>query len=108
MAHGISFESGNDEYGNLLLTIRKSRGKLTIREIEDLLLYGDGGVRNGHYALIINASESACGGCGLDDGTEPKGDAVTLIQLETYGKCPVCAAMLPEPDYCPDCGKKLK
>lgn len=108
MARGITFEWEQDFHGNNLLVIRKSRGKLTIREIGDLLLYGGGGLRNGRYAIIINASESAYGGSGWDDGTEPKGDVVELVQLEPFEKCPMCAAMLPDPDYCPECGFPLK
>lgn len=72
------------------------------------MLYEDFGSKRGHYAIIINASESVSSGSGWDDGTEPKGDVVELVQLEAFEKCPMCAAMLPDPDYCPECGFPLK
>ena len=105
---GIIIESEKDAFGNWVLLIRKSRGKLTLQEINDLLLYEDGGKYNGLYAIVLNASESACGGSGWDDGSEPKGDVAELYELYAGNDCPVCRKLLPEKDFCPHCGEKLK
>lgn len=107
MARGITFESDKDTFGNWILRICKSRGKLTLREIADLLLYEDNGKYNGRYAIFINASESACGGSGWDDGSEPKGDFADLYELSAGNDCPVCGKLLPDKDYCPHCGESL-
>lgn len=108
VARGISFESEKNEHGNWLLRIKKSRGKFTLDEIADLLRYENHGNYQGNYAMFINAGEATCGGSGWDDGTEPKGDVVELYELHSEEICPLCFEMLPDPDYCPECGTKLK
>lgn len=108
MARGITFESEKDTFGNWLLLIRKSRGRLALQEIGDLLRYESDGKYQGQYAIIINAAEQTCGGSGWDDGSEPKGDVAELYELGAGENCPVCAKMLPDPNYCPHCGESLR
>lgn len=105
---GITVEWGKDFAGNNTLLIMKARGKLTISEIEELLLYEGNGAYSGQWVIHINASESAYGGSGWDDGTAPKGDAIMLLQILEQESCPICGKLTPPFDYCPACGESWK
>lgn len=107
MGKGISVESDKNVYGSDVLVIRKARGKLTLKEIEDYLRYERYGQLNGVYAILINAQAATCGGAGWGDETEPKGDVAELCLVLSGGECPICVAMLPG-EYCPHCGESLR
>lgn len=106
MAKGITIERGNSLGDNDVFVLRKSRGKLNLDEITEYLQQEQNGFYQGHYVIILNATESAMGGSGWGND-EPKGDTVEEIRLEGDVTCPICAKMLP-PDYCPDCGATIK
>lgn len=105
---GITAECGKDFAGNCTLWVRKVRGKLTVSEIEELLLYEGNGLYSGQWIIHINASESGCGNSGWDDGAEPKGDTVMLIQILEQESCPICGKLAPPFEYCPTCGESWK
>ena len=92
----------------LALRIEKKRGKLTLAEIQDLLMYEESQRYCGHYTIILNCSEAAMGGDDLylEDGQ--KGDTVALYQIEEGETCPVCAEKSPPFEYCPSCGAAWK
>lgn len=92
----------------MVLNLKKKRGKISLSEIEDFLRYESGGQYHGHYAIIINAIESTCGGSGWIDDIEPAGDCVTLYPLEEQSYCPCCGKVIPFIDYCPACGADLE
>ncbi|MCI8539590.1 MAG: hypothetical protein HFF18_13195 [Oscillospiraceae bacterium] len=92
----------------LCVRITKSRGKLTLHEIEDLLLYEDNQAWCGHYAILENCSESAADGAGWYMEDDPKGDTVVLYKLDEGESCPVCGGLTPPYDYCPSCGTAWK
>lgn len=103
----VSAEWDEDCYGNRGLLFKKTRGRLTLEDIEDYLRYSNRGSLRNIYVIIVNATEATIGGSGWDDGNIPVGDNAFLYPLEPEEKCPVCNAMLP-PEYCPECGASLK
>ena len=107
MKRGLSITRDRDLYGLLGVRITKARGKLSLDEVYETLKYGEGGKFNGHYALIINASESTCGGNDLWMEEETKGDEVFLNEIHDNEDCPVCGALLPNFEHCPRCGCAL-
>lgn len=48
-----------DIYGNSILVVEKERGKLNFDEVADLLRYD--WKLQGHYVMLINATEATCG-----------------------------------------------
>ena len=89
--------------------IQKSRGKLTLDEIQEALHYG--GTNNqfcGRYVLLFNATENTIGGNGLWLEQEQKGDSVLLYELDESSDCPVCGKLTPPYEYCPNCGERWK
>ena len=95
----------NDCYGNQVLVVRKSRGKINHQELSEFLLYQ---FRHyGFYINIINANESVVGGNGMMLDDDPKGDIITLYRYDPDEECPVCRKIT-LPDYCPECGNGLK
>ena len=104
MKRGITIESAYDYHDNDVVIIKKSRGKLTLTEIEDLLRYEDHQRWCNHYAILLNCSEASIGGAGYFDEDEPKGDAVRLYPIEEGEFCPVCGNYVPPFRYCPTCG----
>lgn len=104
MKRSITIQRNYDYMDRPCVTIQKSRGKLTIQEIGDLLRY-EGSQWNGHYVILLNCTESTIGGNGCFDMMEQqKGDIVDLYEVADGDNCPVCAAMLPPFRYCPSCG----
>ena len=108
MKRGIEMSWAYDYKGRLALRIEKKRGKLTLAEIQDLIMYEERQRYCGHYAIILNCSEAAMGGDDLylEDGQ--KGDTVALYQIEEGETCPVCAEKSPPFEYCPSCGAAWK
>nr|DAU50070.1 MAG TPA: putative cytoplasmic protein [Caudoviricetes sp.] len=105
MSGKISTEWDEDIYGNSLLLVRKNRGKLNLDEVLDAIRY-DWRIQ-GHYVMILNATEATCG-VGWDlFGEEKKGDEWELYKVEEGEKCPVCNKVSPLMQYCPECGHEL-
>lgn len=99
----IEFDYENGIYKGI---IKKKRGKLTLDEIEEFLRYENQGRYQSHYIIVLNCSESSCGGSGWMDDQDPPGDCAVLYQYNFEEPCPVCAEMTP-PEYCPNCGEHL-
>ena len=55
----INTQWDEDIYGNSLLLVQKNRGKLNLDEVEDALRY-DWRLQ-GHYVMLLNATEATCG-----------------------------------------------
>lgn len=108
MKQGITITREYDYHDRPIVRIVKRRGKLTLEEVSDLLLHKGRCEWHGHYAIVLNCSESVIGGNGLYDDEEPKGDALDLHPLEDSGDCPVCGEMIPPFQYCPHCGASWK
>ena len=105
MKRGIKIEGAYDRHDNVVVRITKSRGRLTLDEIEDALRYGDGQRWCDHYAILLNCSESTVGGNGLYDFEEPPvGDTVDLYPIDDGEMCPICGNFTPPFTYCPTCG----
>lgn len=104
MKRGLSVENHYDYHDRPITTIQKQRGRLTLEEIEEVLRLACNGLWQGHYAIILNCTESSCGGDGWGDEEDPKGDAVDLYKLEEGEYCPVCSNFTPPYNYCPQCG----
>ena len=97
-----------DFAGSQILVVQKKRGKITITELEEYLRYSPSGMFQGHWAILLNSSDSPCGGSGWMDEIEELGDQVGLYQIEEYEKYPVCRAVTPLLTICPYCGESLK
>jgi len=93
----------SDARGRSVLVLTKTRGRLTLDEITDYLLYN--AKLYGQYVILLNASESVCGGCGWGDD-EKQGDSVALYEIIEQEKCPICKGVTPL-QYCPKCGEEL-
>lgn len=100
----LTFEWDKDIYGRSVLIARKSRGKISIAELQEEMSRDYR--YNGGWAIIVRAQEESYQGWG--GGEEPKGDVVELYQLGEDESCPVCAAVYRGVDYCPHCGEKLR
>lgn len=101
---GISFEWDRDLRGNSVLLARKSRGKISIAELQEAM---ERDYRyQGSWAAIFKVSEDSYQGWG--GGSEPKGDVVELYQIGDGENCPVCAAVFSGIECCPHCGERLK
>lgn len=106
MAAGkITTEWDEDIYGNHLLLVRKSRGKLNLEEVADTLRY-DWRLA-GYYAMLLNATEATCGAGWDMFEEENKGDIWELYKVEEAEKCPLCNKVSPMLQYCPECGHEL-
>lgn len=107
MKRGTTIQSSYDRYDRPCVRIGKKRGKLTLDEIEEILRYEDCQRWNGHYAILLNCSESTIGGnCWPGMPEDDRGDAVDLYEIADAGECPVCSAVFPPFEYCPSCGTK--
>lgn len=94
-----------DIYGNSLLLVEKARGKLNLQEVADHLRY-DWRLQ-GHYVMLLNATENTCGADWDPFEEEKKGDIWELYRVEEAEKCPVCSKHTPLLQYCPECGHEL-
>ena len=104
MKRGIEMSWAYDYKGRLALRIEKKRGKLTLAEIQDLLMYEESQRYCGHYAILLNCSEAAADGGSLYLEEDQKGDAVDLHQIQEGEFCPICGEYTPPFLYCPTCG----
>ncbi len=102
---GLKTQWEEDIYGNSLLLVEKARGKLNLQEVADHLRY-DWRLQ-GHYVMLINATESTCGADWDPFGEEKKGETWELYRVEEAEKCPVCSRHTPLLQYCPECGHEL-
>jgi hypothetical protein len=99
----ISFEWDKDFRGNEILLVRKTRGKISISELQEGLSKNYNFL--GGWAVIIKATEEAGYQC-VPGAGELKGDVVELRRVDDWEDCPICAAVLAA-DYCPHCGEHL-
>lgn len=104
MKRGITVRGDYDFHDRSVTIVEKSRGKLTIDEIEDALRTNDRGLYCGNYVLLLRCGEATLGGSGWDDYEEPKGDSVALYAVGEADECPVCSRLVPPYQYCPECG----
>lgn len=105
MAKGITIEKSRDFSGNEIFLVRKSRGKLTVAEVTEVLQQNR--ECEGHFAIVLNISDSAMGGTGWGDDEPQKGDVVELYEVASDDYCPLCSKLIP-PDYCEECGASFK
>jgi len=99
----ITYRWDNDSRDRPILVLEKAKGKFTLDEITDYLLYDSR--QYGKYAIIINASESACGGSGWGEEDRP-GDIAILYEILERDNCPICGDTTPY-QYCPECGNEF-
>ncbi len=104
MKKGITVEQEYTESGAMRAIVRKSRGKLTVEEIQDALresvVESGGGCY--HFVVIIKATEDTGYQGWMDD--EDRGDTVELWEIFEGDTCPVCGQLTPPFDNCPNCG----
>ena len=67
MKQGITITRSYDIHSVPIVRIEKRRGRLTLEEVCDLLRTEDRGEWWGHYAVLLNCSESTVGGDGYWD-----------------------------------------
>lgn len=103
----LTWEWGDDHD----IIIKKKRGKLTVDEILHFL-HEPEQVRafDGMLALIafrVN-SERDLYPYSYEMHGEPEGDSRTVYMLEDDTVCPICGKNRLFPQYCPECGTKIK
>lgn len=109
MKHGISIHWGQDYKGQTALIIEKARGKLTLDDIQDAILYNPNSWgMYGYYAIVLNCNEGADTPTWGDELEEKQGDVVLLYQVAEGEECPVCGHVAPPYRYCPECGHDLR
>ncbi|MBQ7620814.1 MAG: hypothetical protein IJV02_00165 [Candidatus Methanomethylophilaceae archaeon] len=79
--------------------VTKSRGKLTLEDIEDA--FKEYGVE-GYVSIVLKISENDYSG--WDDDETPKGDMVYATVIDEGLNCPICGQLTPLIRYCPECG----
>lgn len=96
MIVAIKSEVTTDALGRTVVTLSKSRGKLTMAEMQDYLRSYMPGV----YVILLKARED------VDSGwpVETTGDAQDLYLYDA--QCPICGWEPPD-GYCPKCGTNL-
>lgn len=82
MKQGITIERTCDLHDRPIVRIAKRRGRLSLEEVGDLLRHEGFGEWWGHYAIVLNCTESTIGGNGLFDFDEPKGDTLDLYKID--------------------------
>lgn len=95
----------SDKNGESVLLLERKRGSITVKDIQDFLLYESGSRFHGSYAIILRATEEMCGPPGIFD-KEDNSDYVELYPLYAGESCPVCRKTLVM-DICPECGTQL-
>jgi len=91
-----------DFRGQSVLCVEKSRGKISLTELQAYLAHE--ARLCGHWIVVLNTNESACE-IGWPE-EEQKGDKIHLYEYIGEDTCPVCSKFAP-PEYCPDCGMCL-
>ena len=99
----INTQWDEDIYGNSLLLVQKNRGKINLDEVT---LRYDWRLQ-GHYVMILNATEATCGADWDFFEEEKKGETWELYKVDEGEKCPVCNKVSPLMHYCPECGQEL-
>lgn len=100
----LSFEWDEDMRGKSVLVARKSRGKISINELQEEMSRDYR--LEGAWVVFVRAKEDSYQGWG--DNEEPKGDVVSLYPINDDEDCPVCAVTFSGVDYCPHCGEKIR
>lgn len=99
---GITVES-NLSKGDEVYTIIKSKGKLTLDDIQQALAEHD---LEGFAFLVLPVRKYQ--DSGWPDFDDIPGDAVDVIATAGWTDCPFCRRLLPPLLYCPNCSCKLK
>lgn len=86
----LEFEWGENYNGDSILLAKKSRGKISIKELQEELCRKEQFC--GAWAVIVRVREDG-GYQGWGDIEEPKGDVIELYRVDDYEKCPICAAV---------------
>ena len=92
----IKSEVTTDALDRTVVTLHKSRGKLTVAEMQEYLQQHLPGV----YIILLRAHDDADGGWPV----ETTGDAQDLYLYDA--QCPICGWEPPD-GYCPKCGTDL-
>ena len=95
----------SDKYGESVLLLERKRGSITVKEIQDLLLYEGGSRFHGSYAIILHATGDMCAPPSMFEEDDTR-DYVELYPLHPGEDCPVCRKTLVM-DICPECGSQL-
>lgn len=98
---GINVEY-NYNKGDNFYTVTKSRGRLTLDEVQEAL--SEKGLE-GYAMMGFHVGRDLDSGWVLD---EPKGDAIDVAITDGWGDCPFCKRLLPPLVWCPKCDHKMK
>jgi len=101
----ITFEWDKDIRGNEILLATKTRGKITIPELQEALRK-DYRYQGSGWAITFKVFEDG-GYIGWGDAEDPKGDILELYRIDEYDECPICRKLLSPIEYCNHCGEKL-
>lgn len=81
--------------------ITKSRGKLTLEDVEESMRdYGF----EGFVCIVLSIKQDAYAGWNDDDKEK---DQVYASLIDEGLDCPVCKQLTPLIEYCPKCGKRI-
>lgn len=92
-----------DIHGKTVLRLRRKRGKISVSEIEEFLMYES--KLYGFYAIVLRCTESYVGASGWFDELDDPGDVVDLYPIEDGDNCPVCGRNVVM--CCPECGTEI-
>lgn len=107
MPKGISVESMYDHElpsrlrGTDTYLIKKSRGKLTLDDVEESLR--EKGFE-GFICIVLKITQDGYAGWGDEDENK---DQVFASIVDDGLTCPVCKQLTPLISYCPECGKRI-
>lgn len=82
--------------------VTKTRGKLTLEDIEESLAKAG---MEGWSVILLKIGLDQYSGWG--DSERPEGDQVLVTVIDEGLLCPVCKQLTPYIHYCPECGKKI-
>lgn len=99
-----NFEWDKDRHGKSILRVQKSRGKISITELQEELS------RDyrfcGAWAVVFAAREDGFQCWGGEETA--KGDVLELYPVNDGEDCPICAAVYSGVEYCPHCGERVR
>lgn len=101
----LSFEWDKDLHGADILLVRKTRGKISVPELQEEMRKNYG--YHGAWAILFKAQEES-GYQGWGDEQDPKGDVLELYRIDDGETCPLCAVAYSGVTYCPHCGERLR